>query len=252
MVGISPSAGPAASRADPMELRCVNCGAGVRRLLVQYSPGNIRLMKCESCKAVADPYVECEFMILLIDLILHKQKAYRHLLFNMPHHDAFNMEGILWKAGLIYFLSDTFRNVLLSKEWDSSKGFLFFLWMCGKMLLEVFCGNFVFFGFLFLSTRILLNNQTSFLDIDRFKGILLVILLSSYFKIFLVAMMVWEFPSSTVFIVDAFVVSSNSVALKVLTQMPTASCVGVLLGAHGFKLFVSAWLPILSSTFETS
>ncbi|GJM96830.1 hypothetical protein PR202_ga13698 [Eleusine coracana subsp. coracana] len=62
--------------------RCVGCGRRVRTLFVQYSPGNIRLMKCDSCKAVADPYIECEFMIILIDLILHKTRAYRHLLVN--------------------------------------------------------------------------------------------------------------------------------------------------------------------------
>ncbi|XP_010228860.1 uncharacterized protein LOC100824632 isoform X4 [Brachypodium distachyon] len=65
--------------------RCVGCGRRVKTLYVQYSPGNIRLMKCDNCKAVADPYIECEFMIILLDLILHKTRAYRHLLFNKLH-----------------------------------------------------------------------------------------------------------------------------------------------------------------------
>ncbi|PUZ51281.1 hypothetical protein GQ55_6G170300 [Panicum hallii var. hallii] len=45
-------------------------------------PANIRLMKCDNCKALADPCIDCEFMIILIDLILHKTRAYHHILFN--------------------------------------------------------------------------------------------------------------------------------------------------------------------------
>lgn len=87
-------------------LRCVNCAREMPSLHVQYSPGNIRLMKCvseaygwivaahfleilpltlsflfflfsqEHCKAVADPYIECEFMVgvggylLLLSIVL--------------------------------------------------------------------------------------------------------------------------------------------------------------------------------------
>lgn len=77
------------------ELRCVHCGWRAGRLVVQYSPVNIRLIKCvrilisdhgnsigfvplfcvlkfsfkllidiqERCELVADPYIECEFMV---------------------------------------------------------------------------------------------------------------------------------------------------------------------------------------------
>ncbi|XVF30892.1 hypothetical protein REPUB_Repub16aG0097300 [Reevesia pubescens] len=48
----------------------------------------------------------------------------------------------------------------------------------------------------------------------RFRDLLLAILISSYFKIFLASMMVWEFPPSVVYIIDLFVLSSNTVALK--------------------------------------
>lgn len=80
-----------------MEYRCVKCGFRIKTLFVQYSPGNIRLMKCviyhfllsifpsnfqffqftinfattpppslylqENCRAVADEYIECEIMV---------------------------------------------------------------------------------------------------------------------------------------------------------------------------------------------
>uniref|UniRef100_A0A6N2LB33 Protein ARV n=1 Tax=Salix viminalis TaxID=40686 RepID=A0A6N2LB33_SALVM len=43
-----------------MEHRCIECGFRIETLFLQYPPGNIRLV---SCKAVADEYIECEFMI---------------------------------------------------------------------------------------------------------------------------------------------------------------------------------------------
>ncbi|KAK8918401.1 hypothetical protein KSP39_PZI021375 [Platanthera zijinensis] len=72
---------PAATEESKLKgagFRCTHCGWRIRRLFIQYSPGNIRLMKCDNCKAVADPYIECEFMIIFIDLILHKTKALLH------------------------------------------------------------------------------------------------------------------------------------------------------------------------------
>ncbi|GAV89623.1 Arv1 domain-containing protein [Cephalotus follicularis] len=77
-----------------MDYRCVQCRFAVKTLFVQYSPGNIRLIKCENCKYVADEYIECTLccLILLIDLILHKPKAYRHLLCNVLHQDTLNVE----------------------------------------------------------------------------------------------------------------------------------------------------------------
>lgn len=35
------------------------------------------------CRSVADKYIEWEFVLIAIDLVLHRVQAYRHLLFNM-------------------------------------------------------------------------------------------------------------------------------------------------------------------------
>ncbi|KAL9993919.1 putative Arv1 protein [Helianthus debilis subsp. tardiflorus] len=89
-----------------MNFRCVQCGHHIKSLYVQYSPGNIRLMKCQNCRAVADEYIECEIMILLIDLILHKAKAYRHLFYNMFDPKAMNFEGLMWKSTFGFLILD--------------------------------------------------------------------------------------------------------------------------------------------------
>uniref|UniRef100_A0A0E0GUJ1 Protein ARV n=1 Tax=Oryza nivara TaxID=4536 RepID=A0A0E0GUJ1_ORYNI len=190
--------------------RCVGCGRRVKTLYMQYSPGNIRLMKCDTCKAVADPYIECEFMIILIDLILHKTRAYRHLLFNKLR---------------IYSSLD--------------KGVLVLSILTHLVLGDALLGNIVFMTMLFLEVQFIL--KLSF-DIRRYREVLLAVIISSYFKLFLMAMMVWEFPSSVIFFVEISVLSSNTVALRVVTEFSKAHCFGVCFGAHAARYLTERWL----------
>ncbi|GKV49403.1 hypothetical protein SLEP1_g56154 [Rubroshorea leprosula] len=173
-----------------MEYRCVQCGFRFKTLFVQYSPGNIRLMKCGNCGAVADDYIECEFMILLIDLILHKPKAYRHLLYNVLNQDAAHFQGLLWKSLLGFLLLDAYRSWLLRRrdeEWGLMTSISSLGWTVGKMSINVFFGNLMFLFTFLIAMRILLKTSGV---VSRFRDLLLAILISSYFKIFLVAMMV--------------------------------------------------------------
>ncbi|KAJ4727997.1 protein arv1-like [Melia azedarach] len=227
-----------------MEYRCVKCGFRIKTLFVQYSPGNIRLMKCENCRAVADEYIECEIMILLIDLILHKPQAYRHLLYNVLNRETVNLEGLLWKSTIGFLLLDAYRSLLLrrsNEEQCSTMSFSSLVWICQKMLKDVVFGNITFLAVFLLTSRILLNTSAA---LSRFKDFFLAVLISSYFKIFLVAMMVWKFPSSVIFIIDLFVLSSNTVALKVITESDMNRIIGACLGAHAAKFFVIQGLEL--------
>ncbi|XP_030487979.1 protein ARV 2 isoform X2 [Cannabis sativa] len=226
-----------------MKYRCVECGNGMKSLFVQYSPGNIRLMKCENCKAVGDEYIECEIMgwqIVVIDLILHKPKAYRHLLYNVLDPQALNLQGLLWKCSFGFLLLDAYRSLLICRskeEWSLSTSIDSFIWTCQKILLDVFLGNLMFFSTFVLAMRIFLG--TWFGSLSSYKDILLAILISSYFKLCLLAMMVWEFPSSAVYIIDLYVFSSNTVALKVISKSPTSRCVLTCFSAHLMKFFIT-------------
>ncbi|KAK9288620.1 hypothetical protein L1049_017080 [Liquidambar formosana] len=191
----------------------------------------------ENCKAVADEYVECEIMILLIDLILHKPKAYRHLLYNMPNRDSVSFKGLLWKSTFGFLLLDAYMILVLKRsgeEWSLYTNFSSLLWRCGKILMDVFIGNFMFLCTILLAKRILLDTSGR---VSRYKDLVLAILFSSYFKIFLIPMMVWEFPFSVIFIIDVFVLSSNTVALKVTTETAMNRCIGVCFSAYVVKFF---------------
>uniref|UniRef100_A0ACD5X804 Uncharacterized protein n=1 Tax=Avena sativa TaxID=4498 RepID=A0ACD5X804_AVESA len=222
--------------------RCVGCGRRVKTLFVQYSPGNIRLMKCDNCKAVADPYIECEFMIILIDLILHKTRAYRHLLFNKMHIGSSLDKGILYQSILVHIILDAFR-ISVSKantaDRNSSRSTLSTILNCSEVLGDALLGNIIFMAILLLGVRYIL--KLSF-NIMRYREVLSAVIISSYFKLFLLTMMVWDFPSSAIFIVEIFVLSSNVVALRVMTQFPKAHCIGVCLAAHAAKHLTERWL----------
>lgn len=43
---------------------------------------------------MADPLVEREFLLVLLDLVLHKREAYRHLLLNRRPHCALGWRGV--------------------------------------------------------------------------------------------------------------------------------------------------------------
>jgi len=64
------------------------------------------------------------------------------------------------------------------------------------------------------------------------------IFISSYFKIFLLAMLVWEFPMSVIFFVDILLLTSNSMALKVMTESTMTRCIAVCLIAHLIRFLV--------------
>ncbi|XP_044399465.1 protein ARV 2 isoform X3 [Triticum aestivum] len=207
-------------------------------------------------------------MIILIDLILHKTRAYRHLLFNKLHigssldkvgtirYHATSRKccstfsnsltptqlGILCQFILMHIVLDAFR-ISVSKnnkaDGDSSRSTLSTICNCSEVLGDALLGNIIFTAMLLLGVRYIL--KFSF-DITRYRQILLAIIISSYFKLFLLTMMVWEFPSSAIFIVEAFVLSSNVVALRVVTRFPKAHCVGVCFMAHAAKHLTERWL----------
>ncbi|XP_048421326.1 protein ARV 1-like isoform X2 [Pyrus x bretschneideri] len=157
-------------------------------LFVHYSPGNIRLMKCGNFKAVADEYIECEPIVKLlffffnffpskfnkfvtffcclhcqiipIDSILHKTKAYTHLLYNVIDPQAPSFQSLMWKSTFGFLLLDACRSLFLEgskEEWGLSMSFALLLWRFQKMLMDVVFGNIMFLSTFVLAMRILFS-----------------------------------------------------------------------------------------------
>ncbi|XP_072062807.1 protein ARV 2 isoform X3 [Arachis hypogaea] len=176
------------------------------------------------------------FQILMIDLMLHKQKAYRHLLYNVLNQQTLKFEGLHWKLAIIYFIFDACIHLYVEARNSSS-----LVSTCCKVFMYVVFGNFMFLLTFFIMFKIFLNAS---INISRFNDLLLTIMISCYFKIFLIAMMVWEFPNSVIFIIELFCLSSNAVALNVMTESSMGRCVWACFGAYAVKLFVTQVLDL--------
>lgn len=61
---------------------CVECGHAVADVYKEFSKGSVRLTRCDHCHKHADKYIEMEFVLICLDLILHKPQVYRHILYN--------------------------------------------------------------------------------------------------------------------------------------------------------------------------
>lgn len=61
---------------------CIECGSPVKSLYTLYSEDNIHATRCTHCNKFADSYIECDNLLVIIDLILLRPGAIRHAVFN--------------------------------------------------------------------------------------------------------------------------------------------------------------------------
>ncbi|KAK6202324.1 Arv1-like family-domain-containing protein [Scheffersomyces amazonensis] len=67
---------------------CIECGnPTIDCLYSKYESDYIKLTICDRCGKIADKYIEYDNVILFIDLLLLKQRAYRHLAYNVNETD---------------------------------------------------------------------------------------------------------------------------------------------------------------------
>uniref|UniRef100_A0A668S530 Protein ARV n=1 Tax=Oreochromis aureus TaxID=47969 RepID=A0A668S530_OREAU len=64
------------------DFRCIECNEKAAELHRDYSNGILKITICESCQKPVDKYIEYDPVIILIDAILCKTQAFRHILFN--------------------------------------------------------------------------------------------------------------------------------------------------------------------------
>ncbi|KAL8789155.1 MAG: hypothetical protein Q9213_001262 [Squamulea squamosa] len=70
--------------------------------------GDVRLTQCPRCKRFADKYVEHDYVVLFIDLVLVKPQVYRHLLFNRLGRDDDELDPSIIRLGTLLLLFDVY------------------------------------------------------------------------------------------------------------------------------------------------
>ncbi|KAJ9261185.1 hypothetical protein DTO207G8_335 [Paecilomyces variotii] len=94
---------------------CIECSYPVSHLYTSYSKADdhslgkgVRLTQCPRCEKFADKYVEHDFVVLFIDLVLIKPQVYRHLLFNRLGRDDNKFDRSIIRLGILLLLFDVY------------------------------------------------------------------------------------------------------------------------------------------------
>ncbi|EFW15198.1 sterol homeostasis protein [Coccidioides posadasii str. Silveira] len=94
---------------------CIECCYPVSHLYTSYSKADdralgkgVRLTQCPRCRRFADKYVEHDFVVLFIDLVLIKPQVYRHLLFNRLGRDDDKFDRSIIRLGILILLFDVY------------------------------------------------------------------------------------------------------------------------------------------------
>ncbi|KAL2914482.1 sterol homeostasis protein [Polyrhizophydium stewartii] len=188
---------------------CIECGEPVPTLYVEYGKGNIRLQRCDKCQTFADRYLEFDYVIIFIDMLLHKRPVYRHLIFNRLQYSARGWNGGLIRLGVLLVLFEVFmkwfrldrRNKAVAPD-DVAlhTQYLYMLSICAFETFLLHAGV--------RAAVALIYNQLS-----------MSLVLSSFGKILLIVMVVWKFyePDPSI-LVNILVFTSNIEALSVFLK----------------------------------
>ncbi|PGH35909.1 hypothetical protein GX50_01234 [[Emmonsia] crescens] len=105
---------------------CIECCCPVSHLYTSYSKADdrslgkgVRLTQCPRCKRFADKYVEHDFVVLFIDLVLIKPQVYRHLLFNRLGRSDDKFDRSIIRLGTLILLFDVYLSWARVEKSDS-------------------------------------------------------------------------------------------------------------------------------------
>ena len=226
---------------------CVECGKEAQEAYKELRGGIIRLSHCEACTKVVDKYVEYDAVLIILDILLHKAQAYRHLLFN-------RCLDVHWQLSLVYLLCDAYIKWWYLRHFDKTTNTnsdpsklsknqeeislleLHFYIMLGVAVVEFVAFLSCTYGTLTLTSKFTRESICS-----SFKEISLALLISSFAKTFVIPVVLWGPSETRVFLplTRLLVMTSNSESLKVLLQIDYLHAFGTVLVGNIFVLALS-------------
>ncbi|KAF2721411.1 ARV1-like protein [Polychaeton citri CBS 116435] len=94
---------------------CIECRYPIGQLYTTYSKADdkalgkgVRLTQCPRCKKFADKYVEHDFVVLFIDLVLIKPQVYRHLLYNRLSREDDRLDPSILRLAVLLLMFDVY------------------------------------------------------------------------------------------------------------------------------------------------
>ncbi|KAI9798738.1 MAG: sterol homeostasis protein [Piccolia ochrophora] len=247
---------------------CIECRYPVHQLYSTYSAADdrslgkgVRLTQCPRCKRFADKYVEHDFVVLFIDLVLIKPQVYRHLLFNRLGREDDRFDPSIVRLGVLLLLFDVyltwariekqtppFLSPDSSSPTTSSPAF-------GRLADQPIVLQYLFFLLLCLTESITFHFtvrllSTLLLAYPRPNSVSTALFVSSCTKLLPILMVIWDYdvPAAARSVGWAVVVN-NVEALKILLECGYGTA-GAVAGAGAAVRLATRWAILTAVGLE--
>ncbi len=209
-----------------MEHVCIECDHGVEELYIEFGgKENLKLVRCNNCGEVADKYIEYELILVILDIILHRKQAYRHLLRNRKYFIFASHSFVVFLLVLIVNVAIKFivfyESSSWMKQWSPLVQLMFLLITC---LLE----HVVFVVIIFVS-----------LWYYRFKFHRLLyvsIALPELLKLCASLLQIFDNGSTILLIIGLLLISIQYTSFQSIINMPNQKGLIILISATVFRL----------------
>uniref|UniRef100_A0A1E1XTX0 Protein ARV n=1 Tax=Amblyomma sculptum TaxID=1581419 RepID=A0A1E1XTX0_AMBSC len=206
---------------------CVHCGEMQPQLYRSYGPDLLKLSRCSGCNRVVDEYIETEFSIVLIDAVLQKLEAYRHIIFNVGM-------GRPWKIALLFLLGEALER-WMSRQQTHKAGYDL-EWHFYIICLFLVASNAIFIALVVLFTRM------SGCLCDR-KLLARAMVLGSYGKLLALPANLWGCDrfQSQLFLATFFLFSQVQ-ACRAVAGMGRLKTAAVVFASYSVQQALNAWI----------
>ncbi|KAI8066861.1 Arv1-like family-domain-containing protein [Gongronella butleri] len=227
---------------------CVECGKAVQNLYTQYGKDNIRLTSCDRCQQFADKYIEHDFVIIFIDMLLLKPQVYRHLLFNRISQKGKGIESNVLRFAILLILFEVYIKWFRLEQCCTHSDSAFvqrplyyqYIYILSLCVLEFA----VFHLSICLFIRVLLRHRAI-----RFNYVSMALVISSFGKMLLILMVIWNYEQLEYsWLVSVITLASNVEALSVYLDLSHISTLGIVL--FGVACRTMAQFVFLVTTYE--
>ena len=183
---------------------CVQCGAAVPAVLVR-TGSRQRVAHCKACGRTCDEYFEADGGLVLLDLLLHRPPAYRHVMRNLvAHASAEERHGALLALGASQVLCDAYL------RWQRD----------GEVSAAALPVAALEFGVFVLAAAAAGG--------DHWRPVATATLISSVVKGAVLLHMIWEYPPAFGRAIELFALTCNVVALTELLRCTTRRATAVV------------------------
>ncbi|XP_070577386.1 protein ARV1-like [Ptychodera flava] len=232
------------------EYVCIECGTSATELYRYFSGNVLKISHCEKCGKAVDKYIEFDPVIILLDAILHKTQAYRHILYN-------SKVNVHWKLCVLCMLCDAYMKWSHHKAQnaDGTKDFLYYAleWDYYAMFLIAGLEFSTFMFGVIIACRLFLptTNEFSATYPPSLSLQIRALMLSSSGKLLVIPAVIWGQSNRLLllWLTSLFVFTSSVQSIKVLFQRHTLLCCLTVLSGYAVQLltqqFVTPYLEMM-------